>query len=219
MPRHIPWKDDPGYIAARKIPGSDAHAVAYDAQKWADGAEPWQGAIAEVGKFRWVVARRPGNEFRPVDSFRGAKRLIKDIAEGRVSFGGKLSSADLQSRHDGLEKLKTAEFGLALQQDFDMESILSYFHDGLGATITIAGEQGAIEIPDYGMRLQYLKLMLGYRNGLPVARKEVLTARPSTDDELRAKLKKSPAFRAAMTEALLATNEFSERDVTPGDDA
>lgn len=98
-----------------------------------------------------------------------------------------------------------------LQEKFPEEYLANKLADLLEAEQTIYVEGIAVgKEPAHKIQLDTLKLMLAYRDGLPVQRKEEIKATVRTDEDVMNRLAKKPAYRDVMLEFILS---LKDRDI------
>ena len=113
----------------------------------------------------------------------GPKALQKAAEDGRLS----IRAADLAPKIiEGLAK------------KFGPDKVVEKLEECLNATKTVTMNRRPVEVTDYKIRLDALKLLLQYQVGNPVSRSEVVTHNVDTMQTLESKMQKSPALRRAV---------------------
>jgi len=112
--------------------------------------------------------------------------------------GGALMRGDESSQQGSLGNLSAM-----LRTAFDEKCVQQYLTDLLTASKPVYstgnGEQKVIgETPDWATRKDALKLLLAYRDGMPLKRKEEVVSHQSSDAQVIANLANKPGYRHAM---------------------
>lgn len=176
-----------------------------------------QGAPMEVGADgeRWAIEHRPGGKRAKrrhlhFPNFRIARFALAALAgDGEDEWGffsghGKQDGGQTQdSPGEGggpasLALSTDVGFMRLLRDEFPESTIISYLRDLCEAEkgVYSYGVETAKE-PDWATREKGLKLLLAYREGLPVQRKEEVSRRESSDAEVMEKVAMKPGYRRA----------------------
>jgi len=127
----------------------------------------------------------------------GPKTLQKAAEDGRLS----IRAADLAPRIiEGLAK------------KFGPDKVVEKLGECLNATKTVTLNRRPMEVTDFKIRLDALKLLLQYQVGNPVSRSEVVTHNVDTMQTLESKMQKSPALRRAVG-AMLDRSKVEEGEI------
>lgn len=182
-----------------------------------------QGAPMPAGPDgeRWCVEFAPVGRVAPTrmhfPNWRAARQAFRALAAGKPDewgfwdasnlerseqYVGQTSGASREGQpvHNGGSGSESGGLSARLRAEFPLESVMEIMLGLCRATRpTPTGPE-----PDWTTRAAGIKLLLAYRVGLPIQRKEEVTRRETSDAEIVARLITKPGYRQAMLNFIIS---------------
>lgn len=248
MPNVVcPFKNDPGYVTARRCTAPcGGWVLLYDVRKGFPVAVP-----EAVGRYRYVLVHRDSWNWAAVETRKVAMRILVATAKGEdvhgilpatvppedgplggvrkpeppaAGGGGNAPSAGSDSPEARARARESEDvpdevlFQRAINERFGPGRLADEVELGLTAVKTYQTKEGdVLEFPDYSTRVKYLDLLFKYRIGIPEKRAKPKEARKFTMADLEQQIAVSPAARRWLLDKIAAAGEAAKVPAPAGE--
>lgn len=227
-----------GHVGLRKkrecrYPGRAGELRIWDCSA---GAPMPIGEHGERWAVEWVPATRKKGRacFIYVDTVRTAEACFRSLAVGKTDHwglfevvappdegaelkpNGKQNDAGTPPGGGPLVLAADTPLTTALKGNFLTPQIVKLFEAQLEANrpiyATVDGNQEVVAYePDWATRREALKLLLHYREGLPVKRVEEITRHETSNEEVLSRIATKPGYREAMRDYILFCDDQDQK--------
>lgn len=161
---------------AGETQGAHAHAPAPDGPDWAENGRD----SVSISKSTLPDGAERTQVVHPPRMLKTPGEIKRAYESGRINLERFITNVN-----EGLEA---------------MASVVTTYTEGAGKDRVT--KQEVTMVPDHAMRLKWQEHITATVEGMPVKRQEIISRKITTDEELVAKAKKSPALRKAMMKQL-----------------